>query len=387
MHAHTGHFGGVVAAELARPGRASVVTEHATFLRKVFGSRPRVSSTPRCWTAPTQPALRQPQPARADRHRVPASTRDKLRIVPNPIDFDRFAVRPSLARVAGALALRRPDAGAQGRGDPGRRVRPDRRRGPERDAHAGRRRQGSRTTSAHRIARARPGRAGGPASAGGAGRDGRADARPRRPGARQPGGDVRHDHRRGGRHRHAGAGRPERRAGRDAQRPGRRGGHAVPGDQGSGGPRGRVPAAARAVADPGSRRGPRGDAGAVRVCAGRRAGAGRVPAGARGAGSGAAVAPVEAAGEPAGRILVVAILPPGETRIRRFMQTGPGPWIRDRPDRRRPGEVGLRSRDGHPGAPGSARCRRSTRAPGRPGCPARRCRPRCGGPCRSRART
>ena len=94
VHAHTGHFGGVIAAELARPDARVVVTEHATFLKQVFA----------------QPAARQQYAtmlARVDvvlcvsRHlRNQIATEfprysHKLQIVPNPIDFDRFTVRPA----------------------------------------------------------------------------------------------------------------------------------------------------------------------------------------------------------------------------------------------------------------------------------------------------
>jgi glycogen(starch) synthase len=94
VHAHTGHFGGVVATELARPDARLVVTEHATFVRKVFA----------------QPAARQQYAAmltRADavlcvsrhlRDQIAAEFprhAHKLHIVPNPIDFDQFAVRPA----------------------------------------------------------------------------------------------------------------------------------------------------------------------------------------------------------------------------------------------------------------------------------------------------
>ncbi len=94
VHAHTGHFGGVMAAALARPDARLVVTEHATFLRQVFA----------------QPGARRQYGdmlARADqvlcvsRHlREQIATEfprhaHKLHVVPNPIDFDRFAVRPA----------------------------------------------------------------------------------------------------------------------------------------------------------------------------------------------------------------------------------------------------------------------------------------------------
>ncbi|HEU4348329.1 MAG TPA: glycosyltransferase family 4 protein [Actinoplanes sp.] len=94
VHAHAGHFGGVAAAALARPDARLVVTEHATFLPKVFA----------------QPAARRRYAgvlARADHVLcVSRHLRDeiaaefpryshKLRVVPNPIDFDRFEVRPA----------------------------------------------------------------------------------------------------------------------------------------------------------------------------------------------------------------------------------------------------------------------------------------------------
>jgi len=95
VHAHTGHFGGVMAVELARPDARIVVTEHATFLRGVF----------------KQPAARQQYARMLERvERVLCVSRSlreliatefpryahKLQVVPNPIDFDRFAVRPAM---------------------------------------------------------------------------------------------------------------------------------------------------------------------------------------------------------------------------------------------------------------------------------------------------
>lgn len=92
VHAHTGMLGGVVAAALARPDARLVVTEHATFLPKVF----------------EQPGARRQYAemlARADallcvggylydqlRGYFPEHAH-KLRIVPNAIDFDRFTMR------------------------------------------------------------------------------------------------------------------------------------------------------------------------------------------------------------------------------------------------------------------------------------------------------
>jgi glycosyltransferase involved in cell wall biosynthesis len=94
VHAHTGHFGGVMATELARPDARIIVTEHATFLRHVFA----------------QPIARQQYATMLERVDqvlcVSGHLRDqiaaefpqyahKLKVVPNPIDFDRFAVRPA----------------------------------------------------------------------------------------------------------------------------------------------------------------------------------------------------------------------------------------------------------------------------------------------------
>ena len=94
VHAHTGHYAGVVAAALARDDAKLVVTEHATFLDRIFA----------------QPAARREYGAMLSRASVVLcvgrSLREqiaerfpehagKLRIVPNPIDFDRFTVRPA----------------------------------------------------------------------------------------------------------------------------------------------------------------------------------------------------------------------------------------------------------------------------------------------------
>jgi glycosyltransferase involved in cell wall biosynthesis len=94
VHAHVGILGGVVAARLARPDARLVVTEHATFLAAVLA----------------RPAARERYARMLDRADlllcVGRDLRDqiagyfpehagKLRIVPNAIDFDRFAVRPS----------------------------------------------------------------------------------------------------------------------------------------------------------------------------------------------------------------------------------------------------------------------------------------------------
>ncbi len=97
VHAHTGMLAGVVAARLARPDARIVVTEHATFLDNVF----------------KQPGARDQYAEMLERahvllcvgrslhdqlsHYFPEHV-DKLRILPNAIDFDRFAVRPEPPR-------------------------------------------------------------------------------------------------------------------------------------------------------------------------------------------------------------------------------------------------------------------------------------------------
>jgi glycogen(starch) synthase len=97
VHAHTGMFGGVVAARLARPDARIVVTEHATFLAD-FLRRPgghlrygrmlaRVDAL-LCVGGGLRDRLAAAFPEHAA----------KLRIVPNAVDFTRFAVRPEPPR-------------------------------------------------------------------------------------------------------------------------------------------------------------------------------------------------------------------------------------------------------------------------------------------------
>ena len=94
IHAHTGHYAGVVAAALARDDAKIVVTEHATFLDQIFEHRAsrvaygdmldrvdRVLCVGR--------ALLDQIVEKFPMHE------GKLQIVPNPVDFDRFAVRPA----------------------------------------------------------------------------------------------------------------------------------------------------------------------------------------------------------------------------------------------------------------------------------------------------
>ena len=93
VHAHTGFMAGVVATRLARPDARIVVTEHATFLPKVFrqpGALRRYADmlarvdVVLCVGRYLYDQLSEYFPEHAG----------KLRIVPNAIDFDRFAVRP-----------------------------------------------------------------------------------------------------------------------------------------------------------------------------------------------------------------------------------------------------------------------------------------------------
>ncbi|OJF09472.1 glycosyltransferase family 4 protein [Couchioplanes caeruleus] len=94
VHAHTGLYGGAVAAALARPEARVVVTEHATFLPRVLGKagvRRRYAAmldradVVLCVGAGLRDYLRTEFPRHAG----------KFEVVPNPIDFDGFAVRPS----------------------------------------------------------------------------------------------------------------------------------------------------------------------------------------------------------------------------------------------------------------------------------------------------
>jgi glycogen(starch) synthase len=94
VHAHTGFYAGVVAARLARPDARVVITEHATFLARIF----RQEAVRRLYAE----ALHRADAVLC----VSGALRDyitgefpayagKLHVVPNPIDFDAFAVRPA----------------------------------------------------------------------------------------------------------------------------------------------------------------------------------------------------------------------------------------------------------------------------------------------------
>ncbi|MGW0787330.1 glycosyltransferase family 4 protein [Streptomyces sp. NPDC002911] len=89
IHAHAGIYGGVLAMRLAQPDARIVVTEHATFLNKIFSQ-------------PAARALYHDVLVRADaflcvstylRDQIAAEFPDvaeKLRVVPNVVDFDSF---------------------------------------------------------------------------------------------------------------------------------------------------------------------------------------------------------------------------------------------------------------------------------------------------------
>ncbi|MEU4426715.1 glycosyltransferase [Actinoplanes sp. NPDC024001] len=92
IHAHTGHYAGVVATALAREDAKIVVTEHVTFLAKVLaqpGSRRQYGEMVKradrilCVGRALLDQLSAAYPAYVD----------KFQVVPNPVDFDRFEFR------------------------------------------------------------------------------------------------------------------------------------------------------------------------------------------------------------------------------------------------------------------------------------------------------
>ena len=93
IHAHTGIYGGVVATELARPGARIVVTEHAAFLRQVFAHNPSRRRYEQMLARVdllmcVGKALYEEVRAQFPQHAA------KLRVVPDVVDVDAFAVRP-----------------------------------------------------------------------------------------------------------------------------------------------------------------------------------------------------------------------------------------------------------------------------------------------------
>ncbi|GLY21581.1 glycosyltransferase family 4 protein [Micromonospora sp. NBRC 101691] len=93
VHAHTGIYGGVVAARLARPEARVVVTEHASFLRPIF----QQAAARRLYEEALQRAdvfLCVSQHLRDEVCDQFPHHAHKVRVVPNAIDFDGFAMRP-----------------------------------------------------------------------------------------------------------------------------------------------------------------------------------------------------------------------------------------------------------------------------------------------------
>jgi glycogen(starch) synthase len=93
VHAHAGIYGGLVAARLARPEARIVVSEHASFLpvaldqppsRRLYQEMLDRIDVLLCVSGYLRDVVRSHFPAYAD----------KLRVVPNPIDFERFPLRP-----------------------------------------------------------------------------------------------------------------------------------------------------------------------------------------------------------------------------------------------------------------------------------------------------
>lgn len=101
VHAHTGIYGGVLALRLARPDARVVVTEHSSFLDKVF-SQPAAralygevlerADAFLCVSSRLRDQIAEEFPAYAD----------KLSVVPNMIDFGRFT--PGAARSSELLS-------------------------------------------------------------------------------------------------------------------------------------------------------------------------------------------------------------------------------------------------------------------------------------------
>jgi glycogen(starch) synthase len=93
IHAHTGHYAGVVATALARADARIVVTEHASFLPKVFRQKKALRLYGDMLARVDRMLCVSPYLFDQVAEQFPEYA-GKLRIVPNPIDFDEFAVRP-----------------------------------------------------------------------------------------------------------------------------------------------------------------------------------------------------------------------------------------------------------------------------------------------------
>jgi glycosyltransferase involved in cell wall biosynthesis len=93
IHAHTGHFAGAIAVALGRPDVKIVVTEHATFL-------PRILKTPATRASYAKMLDRVDRMLCVGRALYETLTAafpqhvGKIQVVPNPIDFNRFEIRP-----------------------------------------------------------------------------------------------------------------------------------------------------------------------------------------------------------------------------------------------------------------------------------------------------
>lgn len=94
VHAHTGIMAGVVAARLARPDARVVVTEHSTFLQKVF-AQPGAQRRYAEMLDRADALLCVSESLRAQVAGYFPGHAAKLHVVPNVIDFDAFTVRPS----------------------------------------------------------------------------------------------------------------------------------------------------------------------------------------------------------------------------------------------------------------------------------------------------
>ncbi|MCP9945851.1 glycosyltransferase family 4 protein [Streptomyces somaliensis] len=93
VHAHTGIYGGVLAARLARPDARVVVTEHSSFLDRVFSQAPAAELYERVLERAdafvcVSSVLREQVVKRFPRYA------DKVGVVPNPVCLDRFTPGP-----------------------------------------------------------------------------------------------------------------------------------------------------------------------------------------------------------------------------------------------------------------------------------------------------
>ncbi|WP_436521060.1 glycosyltransferase family 4 protein [Actinoplanes sp. HUAS TT8] len=93
VHAHTGIMAGVVAARLARPDARVVVTEHSTFLNKVF-AQPGAQRRYAEMLDRADALLCVSESLRAQVAGYFPGHAAKMHVVPNVIDFDAFTVRP-----------------------------------------------------------------------------------------------------------------------------------------------------------------------------------------------------------------------------------------------------------------------------------------------------